>query len=171
MEHYGQTNVMSWSCFTYQVQLVDNSLDLFINRSVVQPCFHWCDILICWGDWAELPQCFPGGLFSGHVSLDRFLPVHELWGRRNLCKRFCITVYDFYGRLSSLHVVLLPFFPLLGDLTAISAWIPTFMYLIFCLCSKEGSISMTQHMKLGCLLLQSEGLFTWHEQTWTYLGA
>lgn len=131
---------MSWSCSTYQVQLVENSLDLFINWSVVQPCFHWPDLLMCWGDWAELPQYFPVGLFLGHVCLDGFLPVHELWGRKNLLKRFCITVYDFYGKLSSLHVILLPFFPLLSDLTAISAWIPAFMYLISSLCCLWGGL-------------------------------
>lgn len=144
---------MSWSCSTYQVQLVENSLDLFINWSVVQPCFHWPDKLMCWGDWAEQPQHFPDGHFLGHVCLDRFLPVHELWGRRNLLQRFCITVYDFYGKMSSLHVVFLPFFFLLGDLTAISAWIPAFMvpHFLSLLSLRRAVCPWPSHMRLGCL--------------------
>lgn len=163
---------MSWSCSTYQVQLVENSLDLFINWSVVQLCFHWPDLLMCWGDWAELPQHFPGGLFLGHFCLDRFLPVHELWGKRNLLQRFCITVYDFYGKLSSLHVILLPFFPL--SWVTSQPLVPEFQPLCtsfpLSAVSEEGFVSMTQAYEAWMLVRQSEGLFTWHDLTGTSLG-
>lgn len=36
--------------------------------------------------------------------------------------------------------------------------------------SGEGSVAFTQPYEAWVLALQSEGLFTWHDQTGTYLG-
>lgn len=70
------------ACSACQVQLAENSLDLFINCSIVRPCFHCPDVLMCWGHWTqELPQHFWDALCLGHVYLYRFLPLHELRGK------------------------------------------------------------------------------------------
>lgn len=95
---------------------------------------------MCWGDWAELPQHFPGGLFLGHFCLDRFLPVHELWGKRNLTKILYYCLWFLWQiELPSCYFASL-LSSLLGDLTAISAWIPAFMYLISSFCCLWGGL-------------------------------